>query len=135
MIPRPKPRGFWDYALFAFVLTGALTFLFWLDASDGVGWADVAPAATAAVLSVLVIVLARRAEKATWITQPPWYAYLLIAFAVVGLMFGAMYAGSFLFHRGDITSSRLRHDIVLDVGFTAVTLWFLRRRHPARRHL
>lgn len=34
------PRGFWDYALFALIMTGAILFLFWLEASDGVGRAD-----------------------------------------------------------------------------------------------
>ena len=28
MIPLPKPRGFWDYALFALAMTGALVLLF-----------------------------------------------------------------------------------------------------------
>ena len=48
---------------------------------------------------------------------------------------GAIYADAYLFHRGDITSSRLRSDMVLAVVLTAVMLWSLRRRPPARRQL
>jgi hypothetical protein len=29
MIPLPKPRGFWDYALLALFMTGLLMLLFW----------------------------------------------------------------------------------------------------------
>ena len=88
MIPVPKPRGFWDYALFASVMTGALLSLFWLEGSDGVGWADAALAFTAAVLCVLAIVLVRRGEKATWIAQPTRYTYLLGVLGASGLVFG-----------------------------------------------
>ena len=136
MIPLPKPRGFWDYALFALVLTGPLLFLFWLEASDGVGWADAALAFAAAVLCVLAIVLSRRGETAKWIAKPARYAHLIIiALGAFGWMFGAIYADSYLFHRGDITSSRLRSDMVLAVGLTAVMSWSSRRRPPARSQL
>lgn len=133
MIFLPKPRGFWDYALFALVMSGALLFLFWLDASDGVRWADATLAFAAAVLCVLAIVLSRRGEKAKWIAQPTWYAYLLVFSVTFGLTFGAIYGDAYLLHRREITSSRLRHDMFLAVGSTAVTLWSLRRRPPARR--
>jgi len=135
MIPLPKPRGFWDYALFALVMTGVLLFLFWLEASDGVRWADATLAFTAAVLCVLAIVLSRRGEKAKWIAQPTRYAHLLMVLGALGLMFGAIYADAYLFHRRDITSSRLRHDMVLAPALTALMLWSLRRRLPARRQL
>jgi uncharacterized membrane protein len=137
MIPFPKPRGFWDYALFALVMTGALLVMFWLEASDGVGWADAALAFTAAVLCVMAIVLVRRREKATWMAQPTWYAYLLAVLGAFGLTFGTIYADAYLLHHRDITSSRLRHDMVLAVltAVTAVMLWSLRRRPPARRQL
>jgi hypothetical protein len=48
-----------------------------------------------------------------------------------------IYADVYLLHHRDITSSRLRHDIVLAVltVVTAVMLWSLRRRPPARRQL
>jgi hypothetical protein len=135
MIPLPKPRGSWDYALFALLMTGALFFMFWLETSDGIGWADAALAFAAAVLCVLAVVLARRREKATWIAQPSRYAYLLSILGAFGLMFGAMYADAYLLHRSDITSSRLRHDILLAAVSTAVMLWSLRRRPSARRQL
>ena len=135
MIPLPKPRGFWDYALFALVMTGALVFLFWLEASDGVGWADAALAFAAAVLFVFAVILARRREKTQWIAQPTWHAYVLALLGGFVLMFGAIYADTYLLHRRDITSSRLRHDIVLAIVLTAGTLWSSRRRLRARRPL
>jgi hypothetical protein len=135
MIPLPKPRGFWDYALFALIMTGLLMFLFWSEASDAVGWTDAALAFAAAVLLVFAIILARRAERATWIAQPARYANLLAVLGACGLMFGATYADAYLLHRRDITSSRLRHDMALFVGLTAFLLWSIRRRPPARRQL
>lgn len=50
MIPLPKPRGFWDYTLFALLIAGVLLLLFWMEASGGVGWADGALALGSAVL-------------------------------------------------------------------------------------
>ena len=133
MIPLPKPRGFWDYALSALAMTGGLLFMFWSSASDGLRWADATLAFAAAVLGVLSIVFSRRGEKAKWITQPTWSAYVLIVLGVVGYTFGAVYADAYLLHRRDITSSRLRHDIAPAVIFTVVMLWSLRRRLPASR--
>ena len=135
MIPLPKPRGFWDYALFALVMTGALMVLFWLEASDRVGWADAALAFAAAVLFVFAVILARREEKAKWIAQPTWHVYVLAPLGSFVLMFGAIYADTYLFHRSDITPNRLRHDIVLAILLTAGTLWSSRRRLRARRPL
>jgi hypothetical protein len=135
MIPLPKPRGFWDYALFAFVMTGALVFLFWLEASDGVGWADTALAFTGAVLFVFVTILARRGEQATWIARPTWLAYLLVALGAFVLMFGAIYADAYILHRRDITSSRFWRDMAFAIVLTAGMLRSLRRRLPARRQL
>jgi hypothetical protein len=71
MIPVPKPNRFWDYAFFAFVMTGLLMFLLWPGASDAVGWTEPALALAAAVLFVPAVVLARRAERAAWIARPP----------------------------------------------------------------
>jgi hypothetical protein len=116
-------------------MTGALLFLFWLEASDGVRWTDATLAFAAAVLCVLAIVLTRRGEKAKWIAQPTWYAHLLAVLGGFGLMFGAIYGDAYLLHRMDITSSRLWGDIVLAVVLTAVTLWSIRRRPPASRQL
>jgi len=135
MIPLPKPRGFWDYALFALVMTGALVFLFSLEASDGVGWADAAFAFAGAVLFVFATILARRREKATWIARPTWYAYLLAALGAFVLIFGVTYADAYILHRRDINSSRLWHDVVLAIVLIAGTLWASRRRPPARRQL
>jgi hypothetical protein len=135
MSPFPKPRGFWDYALFALVMTGLLLFLFWIEASDEVDWADAALAFTVGVLIVLVIVLVRRKEKGTWIVQPPRYTLLLAVLAATGLLFGAIFADAYLFHRKDITTGRLRHDMVIGVGMMAVVYWSLRKRSPAKRVL
>lgn len=129
MIPLPKPRGFWDYALFALLMTGLLMFSFWLEASDAVGWADTALAFATAVLCVFAIVLART-EKATWIAQPTRSAYLLAVLGAFGIVFGAIYADAYLLHRRDITSGRFHHDAVWGVLLTAVTLWSSRRRPP-----
>lgn len=131
MIPFPKPRGFWDYALFALAMSGALIFLFWLEASDRIGWSDAALAFSAAALFVFGTIVARRAEKAKWIAQPTLYAYLLALLGAIVLMFGAVYADAYLLHRKDITSSRVRHDIVVAVVLTAGMLWSFRRRSPA----
>ena|SRR5579862_9702698 len=135
MIPLPKPRGFWDYAIFAMAMTGLLLLLFWMEASDGVGWADAALAIAAAVLCVLAIVFARRGEKATWIGQSTRYTHLVAVLGSGGLMFGSLYADGYLLHRRDISSSRLWHDIVLAVVLTPAMLWSLRRRPPSRRYL
>ncbi len=35
----PKPRGFWDYSLFVLAMTGLMLGLFWVEASDYIGWA------------------------------------------------------------------------------------------------
>jgi drug/metabolite transporter (DMT)-like permease len=135
MTPFPKPRGFWDYALFALAMTGALVFLFWLEARDGIGWADAALACAAAVLLVFAIIFARRGEKARWIAQPTWYAYVLAALGAFALMFGAIYADGYLLHRRDITSNRLGHDMVLAIVVTAGTVWSFLRRHRSKRQL
>jgi drug/metabolite transporter (DMT)-like permease len=132
MIPLPKPRGFWDYAIFALVMTGLLLFVFWIGASDGVRWADAMLAFAAAVLFVLAIIVVRRGEKANWIKQPRWYVQMLGVLGTFGLVFGAVYADAYLLHGRAITSSRLRHDVVLAVVLTAVTLWSLRRRSLVR---
>jgi hypothetical protein len=135
MIPFPKPRGFWDYALFALAVTGVLLLLFWLEASDGIGWPDAALAFAGAVLLVFGITLARRGEKATWIVRPTWRVYLLANLGVFVLIFGAIYADTYFLHRRDITFSQLRSDIVLALVLTAGTLWSSRRRRRATREL
>jgi len=128
MTPFPKPRGFWDYALFALAMTGALMFLFWLEASDRIRWADAAFAFSASSLFVFGTILTRRSEKAKWIAQPTLYAYSLALLGAIVLMFGAVYADAYYLHRRDITASRLRHDIVVAVVLTVGMLWSFRRR-------
>jgi len=135
MIPLPKPRGFWDYALFAWIMTGVLSFLFWMEASDGIGWRDAALGCLAAVLFVIATVLARRAEKASWIAHPTWHAYLFVSLGAFALIFGAIYADAYLLHRRDLTFYRLRHDIVLAVLMPAVFVWSSRRRLRANRQV
>ena len=110
-------------------------FLFWLEASDGVGWADVALALVAAVLLVSGTILGRRGEKAMWIARPTWHVNLLASLAVFVLMFGAIYADAYLLHHTDITPKRLRHDAGLAIVLTAVTLWSSRKRRSARHQL
>ena len=132
MIPLPKPRGFWDYALFALIMTVILLVLFRLEASDGGSWADVALAGVVAVLFVFATILARRGEKARWIAHQTWRADLLVSLGVIVLMFGAIYADAYLLHPNDLTSIRLRHDIVLAVTLPAAWLWSLRRRKKPR---
>jgi len=135
MIPLPKPRGFWDYALFALVMTGVLSLLFWLEASNGVGWVDAALAFASAVLLVVCIVLVRRGEKAAWTKQPTWRVYLVTSLGIFTLMFGAIYADAYLFHRRDITARRFWNDVVLAILLTAVMLWSSRKRLRARRQV
>lgn len=130
MASLPKPRGFWDYALFALIMTGVLFSLFWLEASDGVSWTDALFAFATAVLSVLGIVLLRRGERAIWRAQPTRSTHLIALLGALGLVFGAIYADAYLFHRRDITFSRLRHDIVFSAVLTAVILWSSQLRRP-----
>lgn len=132
----PKPRGFWDYTLFAWAMTGMLVFLFWSEASDRVGWADAALACAAAVLFVLATIIARRGEKARWIAQPTWHVYPLAILGTFVLMFGAVYADTYLLHHRDITYNRFRHDMVFATIFVATgTVWSLLRRHRSKRQL
>ena len=135
MIPFPKPRGFWDYALFASIMTPALWLLFWLEASDRVGWPDAVLACGTAVLFVFATILARRGEKATWTAHPTWQAYLLVSGGAFALIFGAMYADAYLLHRRDITPKRISDDVILALVLTAGLLWSFRRRFRANRQL
>lgn len=135
MIPFPKPRGFWDYALFASIMTPVLWLLFWLEASDRVGWPDAGLACGTAVLFVFATILARRGEKATWIAHPTWQAYVLVSIGTLALMFGAIYADAYLLHRRDITPNRIWHDITFALILTAGFLWSFRRRFRANRQL
>lgn len=131
MISLPKPRGFWDYGLFAFALAGFLLLLFWTEASGGIGWADAMFAFIAAVSCALAIVLVRRGEKARWIAHPTTYATILLFLGVLGWLLAAVYGDAYLLHRRDVNS--VRKDIVpMGVGVIVVMLW-ARRRHSANR--
>ena len=123
-----KPRGFGDYGLFTLIMSGFLLFSFWFDANDGVGWGDAALAIAAAFSLVLLIVLARRREKATWIKQPTWRVYLLAALGSSVWLFGSDYADAYFLHGRHTTLSQFRHDLVLaSVVITAVALSMRRR--------
>lgn len=136
MIPLPKPRGFWDYALFALMMTGMLSFLFWMEANDDIGWADVALAFASAVFLVFATILARRGEKAAWIKHPTWPVYPLVALGVLAVMFGAIYADAYLLHRKALTPSRLRREaVVAIVSSAAVVSSLLRQFFRARRQV
>jgi len=135
MTPFPKPRGLSDYTLFALAMAGGLVFLFWLEASDGVGWHDAAVACGAAVLFVFATILARGGEKARWIAHPTWHAHLLISLGAFVFMFGAIYADAYLLHPKDLTSNRLRHDVVPAVLGPAALLWSLRRRSRTKQQV
>jgi uncharacterized membrane protein len=135
MIPLPKPRGFWDYTLFSSIMTLALWLLFWLEASNRVGWPDAALACGAAVLFVFATILVRRGERATWIAHPTWQAYLLVSVGAFALIFGATYADAYLLHRGDITPNRIWHDITFAIVLTVGFLWSFRGRFRANRPL
>jgi len=122
MIPFPKPRGFWDYALFALFMTGLLMLVFWTEASDGMGWTDGAFAGAAAALLVFAIILARRGEKAKWIVRPIWYVRALTALGTFIFILGAQYTDAYRFHHNNLIPTRLRHDVVLG---TALIFWFV----------
>ena len=128
MLAFPKPRGFWDYALFAFLLTGSLLFLFWSEASDGIRWGDATLALTVAILSVVAIVLSRRREKAKWMRQPTWFVYSVATLGTIAVMYGAAYADAYLLHRGKVNSGKLSDNLVYAVIFAAVMLWSSRKR-------
>jgi uncharacterized membrane protein YfcA len=128
MLPLSKPRGFWDYGLFALAMTGLLLFLFWSDASDGIRWADATFAFAVAVSSVFAIMLSRRREKAKWIPQPTWLVYSLAALGSIALMSGAAYADAYLLHRGKVNSGKLSDDLLYAIIFTSVMLWSSRKR-------
>jgi len=130
-----KPRGFWDYALFALVMASALMLLFWLQASNAVGWTDAAIAFAAAVLLVFFIILSRWGEKAKWIEQPSWHVSALITLGVFVFLFGAIYADSYLLHPGDLTSETLGDDIVFFLILFVLNLSFPSRSRAKRQVL
>lgn len=135
MAPLIKPRGFWDYALFALIMSSILLFLFWMEASDGIAWPDVVLALAATVLFVFCVILARGREKATWIKHPSWGAHLFANLGAILLVIGTIYADAHLLHRGNTISNRLLHDIGIAVLATVGTIWWSRKRSLAKRPL
>lgn len=132
MVPFPKPRGFWDYALFALFMTGLLIFVFWTEANDGIGWTDAVFAGAAAALLVFAIIFARRAEKAKWIMQPAWYARALVALGSFIFILGALYGDAYLLHHNNLIRTSLRHDVVLGIVLIAWFVWSPLRRFRAK---
>jgi drug/metabolite transporter (DMT)-like permease len=129
MIPLPEPRGFWDYGLFALLLTGGLVFLLGLRVNGRVRWADIAFAITAAVLFVLATILARQGEKAVWIVRPTWRMYLLLTLGALLLVYGAIFADLVIFHPRDVSISRIETLVVAGIMTLATSLWSLGRRN------
>lgn len=122
MIHFPKPRGFWDYAIFALMMTGGLSVLFQLEASDRIGWADAALAFASAALFVFGTILARQGEKATWIKQPlTWRVNLMMTLGLVTLIFGALYADAYLLHPRDITAPRFWRNMIIAILLTVAS--------------
>jgi len=135
MIPLPKPRGFWDYALFAFIMTGLLLGLFWVEASDRIRWADAAVAGSAAMMLVLAIILGRRNETAAWIARPARWVRVAAMVGILIVTIGAVYADEYLLHRKDITVNRFHLHLVVFVVLLSTSLLRLRRRTGSRRQL
>ncbi len=130
----PKPRGFWDYSIFALAMSGFLLLWFWGDAHDRLRWADGLLAATGAVLFVLGVILVRRGEKAKWIAHPTWRVYLGWTVGVSVWLFGTVYADAYLLHRESISSNRLWHDVAAVAFSAAITFSVLRNRGTGTRH-
>lgn len=135
MISPPEPRGLLDYAFFALVLTVALVGLFWLEASDGVGWADAGFALAAAALPVLGIILARQNEKAAWIVRPTWRVRLLFTLGAFALLFVTISGDAYILHRRDLTAGRFSRDVAVGIALGVTSAWSLRRRNAAGRQL
>jgi hypothetical protein len=137
MIPFPKPRSFWDYALFALMLAGLLVCFFWVQAGYRIGWGDAAFGLLAAVLCTLAIgILARSSEKTKRIMRSTWQAKLLLIMGTLLLLFGSLYANLYFIHHISITGSRLRHDVWLGIALCVAMFWSYRSGIAAgRRHL
>lgn len=113
MVTLPSPRGFWDYALFALVLAGLLMGLFRLEIGGGIGLADAGFALVTSILCVLLVILARRSEKAMWISRPTtWRIHLLAVLGACLFIFGAIFADGYLLHRREISAGRFSQDLV-----------------------
>lgn len=134
MMPPPKPWRFGTYAIVALPLTVLLLFMFWIEASLRVGWADAVLAFAASVLFVLAIFLARGGDKAKWIIQPTLRAHLVRVLGVLGLGFGSVYADGYLLHGRNVTFRQLGHDVVFTIVLAA-SLWWTRTRPTTKGFL
>ena len=114
-------------------MTGLLLFLFWVEASGEIGWADAALALSASALLVLAIILARRNEKAAWIARPPQWIIPLGTLGALILTFGAIYADQYLLHRKDITADRLQLHLIIALVIISVSSVRLLKRKVAPR--
>ena len=137
MIPNPQQRRFWHHMRFALVVTGLLLCVFWVEASDRVGWGDAALAFGGALLLVLAIILVgRQRDKAVWVDQPTWGTKVLFGLAGILLGLGLLYADAYLLHRRDLTATRFSHDILLGAiallvpAFAALLSELRKRSHP-----
>jgi len=131
----PKPRGFWDYSLFVLAMTGLMLGLFWVEASDHIGWADAVLAFSASALLVLAIILGRRNEKAAWIVRPSRWVTLISTLGILILTFGAIYADEYLLHRQDIKADRLQLHLGIAIALLLVSSLRLLKRKVAQRRL
>lgn len=131
MIRFPKPRGFWDYALFALFVTGLLLLVFWSSSTYHIDWFDAAFALVIAIFLALGIVFGRRREKAEWIKHPSWRTSFIACFATCAFLLAAEYAHAYFLHRTTIATGQLRHDLIFIVVLSAALPWWLRRRSQA----
>jgi hypothetical protein len=141
MTPFPRPRGFWIFELpnlvfgaFAMVFIAPLVLgMFWVQARERIGWADVALASASAVLLVLfiMIIFFLRGEKARYTVQPNWLR-CLVAGVGLAIILGATCADTYLLHRSKFTSTRLCEDGVTVLIITAV-LGFLKQNRSKRQ--
>ena len=129
MIPLPKPRGFWDYGLFALIFAGLLVLVFWAEGrSRGIGLADVALALAAAGLCVFAIILLRRNENAAWIAQPTWRARLLLLLGVWFFVVAVISVDAYLLHHTAVTGGQ-----IVPVLIAAAAVFVPLRRRKSRQ--
>ena len=127
-----KPRGFWDYGLFAIFLAGLLTLLFWVEVGR-YGWPDAVFAFLAALFFVFAIILVRRNETAAWIRQPSSPLGLWVSLGMAPFVFGAIYLDAFLLHRNQMPAGRFRINVVVWLVLVFSMLLQFRRSKRALR--
>jgi len=135
MIRFPKPRGFWDYAIFVLFMTGLLLLVFWTSSAYRIVWTDAAFAFVVATLVTLCIVAARRNEKAKWIKRATWRTAFIVCITLSVLFYAADYAHGYLLHHTTITAYQLRHDLISSLLLSAWMSWWWHRRSRASSRL